>query len=340
VGPIAFAAIAVGVAIVLLISIAVMLKLKRGFEQKRLFAQGEEAAKAGQMEAAFRFYRDGYVATFEGDGEAVRTLDNRAMMGRIRELFAGRPEPPGLAALAQATERELIRNPSTRFSSRFRQISSVGRPRSSSRMRSPVREGSTSRAVDPRALLRTFVPVARPYGFFEELTTPELIEEAVKACTRDDLRDIAEVASWRQDDDPILRFVMLELDPNGLRNIDAESLFTTSDLVLMLQELVLLSRGALSGTGAAALLDLASQKTQLSLTVKGKTRVFEVPYRGSKIDQAELVKAFNVLMAEAGSARRYGLLDTKGNDLEIACLAPEQWEGIGKSRFLPILQTP
>ncbi len=338
-GPVAFAGFAVGIAVILLIAVAVMLRLKRGREQRRAFVLAEEAAKAGKLDEAFKFYRDGYIVTFEGDADAVRTLDQRAMIGRVRELFIGQAEPPGLAALAAAAENDLIRNPSTRFGTRFRHVSSTTRTASSRRMRSPVRQGSSSRVVDARALLRKFVPTARPYGFYSDLTTPELIEQAVAACSKEDVRDIAELAGLHQDDDSILRYVMLELDAYGLRNIDADALFTTDDLVRMLQELAPLSRGVIAAGGAAALLDLAAQKAQLSVSVKGKVRVFEVAYRGSRIDKVELIHLLNVFLEEGGSPRRYGLFDTQGPDLETGCLEQAEWDAIERDRFLPVLKT-
>ena len=132
---------------------------------------------------------------------------------------------------------------------------------------------------------------------------------------------------------------MLELDPYGLRNIDADTLFTTNDLVLMLQELAPLSRGVIAAGGAAALLDLAGQKVQLSVSVKGKVRVFEVAYRGSRIDKVDLIHRLNVFLEEAGVPWRYGIFDTQGPDLETACLEQPEWDAIERDRFLPVMKT-
>jgi len=343
VSPFVFVAIAVGAAIVLLIGVGIIVRVRKGMEQGRFFAQAEAAFGTGQVDAAFRLYREGYVVTFEGDADAIRTLDNRAIISRVRELFAqrGRTEPAALAALAEHAEKELLRSPSTKSGSRFRQMSPHAKGRSAStKRRSPIAKGASTRYVNPQELLRKFVPTARPYGFFEDLATPEAVNEAIAACTRDDLHDIAEAASWRTDDDPLVRFVMLELDPWGLRNIDTDSLFTAEDLALMLQEIALLSRGILSASGAAATLDLAASRASLTIGVKGALKSFTVMYRGSRIDRFDVVKGLNGLLAEADSPRRYGLFDTKGSDFEVACLLPEQWEKIEKEGFVPLLQEP
>jgi hypothetical protein len=130
---------------------------------------------------------------------------------------------------------------------------------------------------------------------------------------------------------------MLELDPFGLRNIDLEQLFTAETIVLMLQEIAPLSRGVVDAKAATATLDLARARATMRIEVGEAAREITVAYSGSRLDPKDLVARLNALMALAGASRRYGLFDTAGEDMEIACLEPHEWGRISADGFLPTI---